>query len=51
MRKKRSEIVLISLVLELSRHIHSPVSDTPGRGLWDLRLVPQCHSGTDSVII
>lgn len=51
MGKKRSELVHISFVLELSRHIQSLVPDVSGRGLWDLRLVPQCHSGTNSVII
>lgn len=51
MGKERSELVHISFGLELSRHIHSSAPDASGRGLWDLQLVPQRHSGTSSVMI
>lgn len=49
--EKRSEIVHISFVLELSRHIHYPLPEASGQGLWDLWLVPHCHWGTNWVII
>lgn len=49
--EKRSEIIHISFVLELSRHIHCRLPEASGHGLWDLWLVPHCHWGTNWGII